>query len=79
MRDVLTKIDAEQKRQIELWGVQHHEDEVWLDILIEEAIESKEAVDKNDIENLKEELIQTAAVAATWYEEIIRREKEDGK
>lgn len=42
----------------------------WVDILLEEVYE---ALAETDLEKLRTELVQTAAVAAAWVEDIDRR------
>ena len=60
-------VDEEIKRQNEKWQFQEHSHYVWFMILIEEIGEIAKAYleSKNDSE-LKEELIQCAAVIKQW-------------
>lgn len=72
---------SERKRQDSKWGVQHHDPFVWLGILMEEVGEaSQEALTQkfgaagNGHGNLREEVVQIAAVALAWLEDIDRGE-----
>ena len=72
------EIVSERAKQDAKWGEQNHEDGYWLGILMEEVGEvSKEYIeapynDSGDSE-LRQELIQVAAVAVAWVEAIDRR------
>ena len=73
-------ITAEQDQQIQKWGEQNHIQIVWLGILAEEFGEVAKEVNElhfriGNIENLKTELIQTAAVAVSMYESLERNGK----
>lgn len=48
---------------------------VWLAILTEEVGEAAEAVLSEDYSNLREELVQVAAVAVMWLEALERMEQ----
>lgn len=67
---IYSDIDAERARQDEKWGVDRHLNPLlWLAILAEEFGE----VAKDTLENcpnLREELVQVAAVAVAWVEDI---------
>lgn len=77
-KNPLVLVAAEMYRQIELWGDQCGKPQgIWSAILTEEVGEVAKAVLDNDVENLKEELIQVAAVAASWYN-CLTREQSDG-
>jgi hypothetical protein len=74
---VLADIGTERLRQVERWGVQRHTWLEWIGILAEEFGEA--AVEANQLrwnhehaslENLRTELVQTAAVAAAIVEHI---------
>ena len=71
--EVLEEVMEERKRQDELWGEQNHEDRIWLAILVEEVGEVANDINERSKE-LREELIQVAAVAVSWVESIDRRE-----
>ena len=59
---------AERERQEEKWGYQQHDDGVWMLILTEEVGEAgKAALEDGDLVN---ELVQVAAVAQAWAEQI---------
>lgn len=78
---IFADIVMERIRQESLWGVQEHVGDVWFRILAEEVGEI--AHDLNELastsmedeaalirfaSNLREELVQTAAVAVAWLE-----------
>lgn len=71
IRDVVT----ETERQDEKWGIQDHPNEVWLAILGEEVGECNTAFLENmfgakPIIELRTELVQVAAVAIQFIEQI---------
>jgi hypothetical protein len=76
LRNVLDEIFSERFRQHGKWGMQYHSLPEWITILGEEYGEScKDACDIHfgrecPIENLRKELIQTAAVAVQMIEMI---------
>jgi NTP pyrophosphatase (non-canonical NTP hydrolase) len=70
---ILLEVAGERGNQLKKWGVQRHTDAVWLTILHEETGEAARAILEADEENLRAELIQVAAVAAAWIEDIDRR------
>lgn len=47
----------------------------WTDIFLEEVMEAVEEADVNDLEKLRTELVQCAAVAVSWIESIDRNKK----
>ena len=60
-------------RQVEKWGLQHHDHGYWLGILGEEFGEVAKAwIEEAPTEELRKELIQTAAVALSWVDCIDR-------
>ena len=59
-------IEIEREAQDEKWGEQHHSDEKWLAILLEELGEAAKAVLEEDEEGLLEETVQVAAVLQNW-------------
>ncbi|MGC4190710.1 MAG: hypothetical protein QM589_06055 [Thermomicrobiales bacterium] len=70
------EIASERMRQDERWGEQNHDDFIWGAILGEEIGEVNRAMVEDhfgDGGNLREELVQTAAVVAAWIECIDRR------
>jgi hypothetical protein len=74
---VLADIGTERLRQVERWGVQRHTWLEWLGILAEEfgeaAVEANQlrwSHENASLENLRTELVQTAAVAAAIVEHI---------
>lgn len=80
MFTVLTDIESERLRQLELWGPQNHNYAVWLGILMEEVGEVAQAVNaltvpaaskETDADDLYNELIQVAAVAAAIAEQVL--------
>ena len=75
---VIEAIIKERSRQNELWGIQRHDMGKWLQILMEEVGELAQAMQANDIwskqsdaENLLEEAVHVAAVAAAIAEQIV--------
>lgn len=59
-------IQIERNNQDEKWGEQHHSDERWLAIALEELGEVAEATLENDDEALLNEIVQVAAVLQNW-------------
>ena len=73
MEDVLNLIRDERKRQDDKWGADRNLDNFfWLAILTEEVGETSEAILKN-LPTSEKELVQVAAVAVAWLENIARR------
>jgi NTP pyrophosphatase (non-canonical NTP hydrolase) len=79
---ILHDIIAERERQDTKWGVQTNTPEVWLTILAEEVGEAaQEVLTKrvgeagNGHGDIREELIQAAAVLVAWVEQIDREER----
>ncbi|MGN6484740.1 MAG: MazG-like family protein [Thermomicrobiales bacterium] len=73
---VLEDVAFERMRQDERWGEQNHEDFVWGAILGEEVGEVSRAMLEDRFGaggNLRDELVQVAAVAIAWIECIDRR------
>lgn len=73
-------IQRERTRQIEKWGDQHHDDAWWCVIEMEELGEVARAIyeraprwDDESRARLREELVQVAAVAVAWIEDIDSR------
>ena len=71
---------AERERQDAKWGEQNHDDATWGLILGEEfgeacqaALEARFGDSGHPEANLREELVQLAAVAVSWVECIDRR------
>jgi len=88
---VLRAVLAERKRQDQQWGDdQHHDNVVWLAILMEEVGEVAEAVLEehnarncgldvladDHLDDVEKELIQVAAVAVQWLERSFFEEDE---
>lgn len=72
---LLGKLTAERERQDAKWGSQRHlPQDRWMTILTEEVGEVANAILEEDIENLKVELVQVAAVAIAFAEAL-----EDGR
>ena len=71
---VLTDINAERERQIELRGIQRKTDNEWMPVLIEEVGEIAQAMQQEkptDASNKYVEIIQAAAVPAQWAEQLV--------
>jgi NTP pyrophosphatase (non-canonical NTP hydrolase) len=79
---VLLDVREERKRQDEKWGEQNHNPFVWLAIIGEEKGEADEAALKSQfepdsektLEDLRAELVQTAATAVSAIESLDRNE-----
>lgn len=76
---VARNVNIERKHQNAKWGLQRHAPGVWLGILTEEVGEAAQVVNglqlpgqakPTDADNLYEELIQVAAVAQAWAEQL---------
>jgi len=63
---VLAEIDDEMRRQFAKWGPQAHDPGRWMIILIEEVGEVAEAAYEGFEVDMRKELVQVAAVAASW-------------
>lgn len=59
-------IQIERDNQDKKWGPQHHSDEKWLTILMEEVGEAAKAVLEKDEASLFEEVVQIGAVLEAW-------------
>lgn len=76
---IIAAIHDERERQEAKWGQQNHDDGWWTAILTEEVGEVAEAALKakweggKTLDDVKDELIQVAAVAVSWIEAIERR------
>ncbi len=78
---VLLDIVDERERQDQKWGIQNHLDLTWNAILMEEIGEAAQEVLTRSMGSiakghgdLREELIQVAAVTVAWIEAIDRRQ-----
>lgn len=58
------------EHQLDKWGLQNHSAEKWITILGEEFGEAAKAVLENDPAGLKHELIQVAAVAIAFAQNL---------
>ena len=83
---VFQRIGEERLRQDKNWGIQNHSNEIWLSILIEElgeVIKNSNELRESKItkyhywykNQIKKELIQVAAVAVAWLEDLERSKK----
>jgi NTP pyrophosphatase (non-canonical NTP hydrolase) len=72
----ITQIEQEQRRQIDLWGIQNHRPEHWLAILMEEVGEVSREILESSSEtankHYRDELVQVAAVAVSMIESYDR-------
>ena len=73
-RDAFEKVQDERLRQLKKWGIQRHSFSVWGNILSEENGEVSKAILENNVEELKDELIQTATVALNVYDILMQQE-----
>ena len=72
MNRIFDLIRTERKRQDDKWGIQRQHDMIWLAILVEEVGEVAQAILKKESkERIKTELVEVAAVAVAWLENII--------
>ena len=74
-KELLTLVAAERELQDERWGIQSHHDDTWRDILDEEVQEVLEylGIDRGNVDrstDMAKELIQVAAVALAWAEDL---------
>lgn len=73
-RQILAEVSAERDRQDKKWGglpgIERRDDHTYAAVLGEEFGECCKAWLERDMEGLREELIQTAAVAIAWIEEL---------
>ena len=77
MNNILTSIVRERQRQDKLWGKPNDRDyshERWLMVLVEEVGEVAKSIQDGEVENLKEELTQVAAVAIAFLETLPNKE-----
>ena len=86
---IIRAIIAERRLQESKWGIQTHSDFKWMSILMEEVGEAAAAVNdrpnydnqsesaKDDYAPIIEELIQVAAVAVAYLEDILYYIEED--
>lgn len=72
-------VDVEQQRQVELWGVQNHEDWKWFIILVEEIGEVAKAILEGRRNDILNELVQCVAVIHSWIECLDRRWEDESK
>jgi len=72
MSEFLNAIRDERARQDRKWGEQDHSPEIWLAILLEEVGESAKATLEGQRDELLKELVQVAAVACAFYENVQR-------
>lgn len=70
-------IVAERSRQDKKWGQQNHPGLRWLAILMEEVGEVAQELLENPCQlEAEEELVQVAAVAVAWLEDMERKQEE---
>lgn len=70
---VLLEVAEERSRQDELWGEQNHTSWQWLAILTEEVGEVAKAINENQPNDYRDELVQVAAVAVAAVESFDRK------
>lgn len=71
--DVCQDIMTERMRQFKKWGVQDHDEDRWMVILMEEVGEVARAIFDENPDNYREELVQVAAVAVAAIEAFDRK------
>lgn len=73
----MSAVMTERQRQDQKWGANRDlDDGTWLKILVEEVGEVAKAMLEKDLTNLREELVQVAAVAVAAIENIDRTANE---
>ena len=69
---ILELIYAERSKQDKKWGYPRYlSDPFWYTILGEEVGEIARGILEHDVENLKDELVQVAAVCVAWLQNIM--------
>lgn len=71
--DISMEILQERERQFKKWGLQDHDEDRWMVILMEEVGEVARAIFDENADNYREELIQVAAVAVAAVEAFDRK------
>lgn len=79
MEGVLERVRAERRRQDEKWGEQSHPICKWMAILLEELGEVGKAYCEDRLSEIEAEVVQVAAVAVCWLEDIARQRAADGE
>ena len=69
--NIYSLIDKERKRQDDKWGAipRNLHVMIWMTVLGEEVGEIARAILKRDWDNMKEEIVQVAAVCVAWLED----------
>jgi len=80
-KPLLILLDAELQRQYKKWGVQNHNETMWMNILMEEVGEASRALMEacfrsGDWNKYRDELIQVAAVALSAIENFDRQRRD---
>ncbi len=75
---IMSDIKTERRAQDMKWGVQTHEPEKWMTILMEEVGEAAKAVLEHDAKNYYAEMVQIAAVCVVALECMGREPDERG-
>jgi NTP pyrophosphatase (non-canonical NTP hydrolase) len=65
---LLYLVTKERERQDAKWGVQDHDDYVWLAILVEEVGEAAKAILEGGMATVEKEVVQIIAVCMAWLE-----------
>ena len=69
---ILELVYLERSRQDKKWGYPRQvSDELWYTILGEEVGEVARGILERDVDNLKDELVQVAAVCVAWLQNIM--------
>lgn len=74
--EILRQINTERERQDAKWGTDDAfggSMHIAMTVLTEEVGEVARAIQADDIDNIEEELVQVAAVAVRWLEEIHKK------
>ena len=71
-KKIIKSIILERNRQDIKWGVQNHNIYKWLAILSEEVGEVSKSALEGHLDDVKEELVQVAAVSVAIIESLVR-------
>jgi NTP pyrophosphatase (non-canonical NTP hydrolase) len=81
LTDIVSKlgleVELERIAQLHKWGPQDHSHDKWFTILGEEVGEIARAILEQDDKNLRDELIQSAAVIFAWIQSMDQNKIKD--
>lgn len=77
IRDERVRAHAKHYKSGKSMEDRHYADPLWMPVLVEEVGEVARALcDNSDLEHLREEIIQVAAMAAAWADSVDRAIRE---